>query len=122
MAAVAATFASVATVLQWLESRPDRGADPVPTVTVANDDARLEVDQCVRNLGDAETPLIKIDECGPGTMRIMARIEQPADHPSDADTAAEAACQEKAPGYTDYHFSTAPPEPGVSVVFCLQSL
>ena len=87
-------------------------------MSALSDDRFLQVDQCVRNLGDAQTPLMKIADCGPGTMRVLARIQQTA----AADVgAADEACSKQAPSYTDYHFSAWTDDPAVSVVFCLRA-
>jgi hypothetical protein len=82
---------------------------------VVADDRVLQVGQCVRNLGDARKPLMKIAACGPGTMRVLARIEKKF----TGDAEADAGCRQQAPGFTDYHFSSWTENPGVSVVFCL---
>ncbi|MDI1461584.1 hypothetical protein QEZ54_11425 [Catellatospora sp. KI3] len=131
VAGVTGIVASVVTVVQWLESRPDdtpaavataSAAAPTPTASTVGtaattgDDALIRADQCVRDVGDAEHPLMKIADCGPGTMRVLVRIEEDFTDESGAD----AACQAQAPTYSQYYFSTERPAAGTQVVFCLK--
>jgi len=119
VAAAATIIGTVVGVLQWIDWHPGTAHRAGPRVSAAPDDRFLQVDQCIRNLGDAQNPLMKIADCGPGTMRILARIPQKVT--TDADAAAAEACRKQAPGYTDYHFSTWTDDPGVSIVFCLRA-
>ncbi|GAA1393015.1 hypothetical protein ACFQZ4_37095 [Catellatospora coxensis] len=118
--AIATVVGTVITAVQWAESRPggNAPASPAASVGLTPDDRFLQVGQCVRNLGDAQAPLMKIADCASGgAMRVAARIEQNADPEPDAD----ALCRQQVPDFTDYHFSDWTAESSVSVIFCLRA-
>ena len=146
MASIAGIVVAAVTVLEWAESRPKTeppgrpdaavkssatssgepsvapSVAPSASRAVLGDDRFLQVGQCVRNLGDAKSPILKIVDCGPGMLRVVAKVEQMFNQDSEgvADAEADAACEKLAPGYTDYYFSDWTPDSSRSVVFCVR--
>lgn len=81
------------------------------------DEASIQVGQCTRNIGDEDNPVLQISECGAGTMRVVARIEQAITEDAQAD----ALCGQAAPNHTDWHYTNWDQRPDyVDIVFCMQ--
>ncbi|MBQ1075218.1 hypothetical protein KBX06_18895 [Micromonospora sp. C31] len=120
-AAIAGIVGMVFQVIEWAGSRTPPttqvGAGASAPAEKANGDEQfVQAGQCVRNVGDAESPVLKIASCGQGTQRVVARIEQAITD----ETQADALCGEKAPGYADFHYSNwGKRSDFVDVVFCL---
>ncbi len=116
-AAVASIVAAVISVIEWTDSRTSAPQKTTGSGAVTGDESFVQVGQCVRNMSDTQDPVLKIADCGPGTLRVLARIEQKIDEGREADEA----CTKAAPEYTDYHYSNWARQSNLNIVFCLRS-
>lgn len=99
------------------DAAPSSGTSAATGPAVANGDEQfVQAGQCVRNTGTEESPVLVIAPCGPGTQRVVARVEQAIDDEEQA----ESVCQQAAPDFADFHYSNwAKRSDYVDVVFCL---
>lgn len=121
-AAIAAIVGAVFQVIEWAGSRSapsgqvTGGVDAGDTPKANGDEQFIQVGQCVRNTGSTESPVYEKATCGTGTFRVLARIEQAVADEDEAD----ALCAERAPGYTEYHYSNwAKRSDYLDIVFCV---
>lgn len=125
-AAVAGIVGVVFQVIEWVGDRtpspPQASASVSPSgpggpVRADANEQLIQVGQCVRNVGDAETPVLAVAPCEIGTLRVVARVEQVI---ADEDEA-QAVCQRARPDFTDYHYSNwAKRSDYADIVFCLR--
>ncbi|MGN9776802.1 LppU/SCO3897 family protein [Micromonospora sp. H33] len=122
---VAAIATTVGVVFQVIERVGSDTSSPANvsagdrhTALRANGDEQfVQVGQCVRDVGDAESPVYEIADCGPGTQRVVARVEQAVDDEKQAG----AVCEKAAPDFVDFHYSNWEKRSDyVDVVFCLR--
>ncbi|MER7415534.1 hypothetical protein ABT346_01910 [Micromonospora peucetia] len=120
-AAIAGIVGAAFQVVEWAGARTEStepvGAGASVRATKANGDEQfVQAGQCVRNIGTTESPVLKITTCGPGTQRVVARIEQAITGEDQANTL----CGDEAPDFTDFHYSNWGKQSDfVDVVFCL---
>ncbi|MCG5452593.1 hypothetical protein [Micromonospora hortensis] len=124
-AAIAGIVGVVFQVIEWAgsratpEVRSSAGASPTvatPTAKASGDEQFVQAGQCVRNVGGVATVVYEIATCGPGTWRVLARVEQAVVDEAQAD----AVCEAQAPGFAEYHYSNWTKRSDyLDVVFCV---